>query len=82
MSHIRQEAQDWRQAGMQIELMQAKSALDGWKACLRWLLHLDPISLREHETTKTKARAEKLNAIERRTKDQELKRNLLGDNNG
>lgn len=76
MKHIRQEAEDWRQAGIQIELMKADTALDGWKACLRWLLNLDPISLREHET-RQRARVEKLNAIERRSKDQELKRNLL-----
>lgn len=79
MSQIRQEAEDWRQAGMQIEHQKCETALDGWKACLRWLLHLDPISLREHELKASKAKAEKLNAIERRTKDQTLKRNLLGE---
>lgn len=82
MKYIRQEAEDWRQAGLQIELMKCKTALDGWKACLRWLLHLDPVSLREHEIKPSKAKAEKLNAIERRAKDQELKRNLLGGQHG
>jgi ParB family chromosome partitioning protein len=82
MTQIREEAEDWRQAGIQIELMEAETALDGWRACLRWLLHLDPISLREHETTRQRALTEKLNAIERRSKDQQLKQQLLGETHG
>lgn len=79
MTQIREECENWRQAGMQLELMECETALDGWKAAMRWLVNLDPISLREHEIKSQKARTEKLNAIDRRTKDLKLKQQLLGE---
>jgi ParB/RepB/Spo0J family partition protein len=78
MKEIRKEVDDgYEQAGVHLNMQKARTALDGWKACIIWLLHLDPLSLRAHEERKIKATSEKLNAFERRKKDRELKRKLL-----
>lgn len=79
MRELREEAAGWKQAGIHLKMQDAKTPLDGWRACLIWLLHLDPLSLKEHEEKFIRARAEKLNAIERRKADKVLKRNLLGE---
>jgi ParB/RepB/Spo0J family partition protein len=79
MKEIRKEAKDFQQAGTHIKLQGATTALDGWKACLIWLLHLDPVSLKEHSERSIRAQAERLNAINRRKQDRDLKFNLLGD---
>ena len=77
MQDIREECEHWRQAGIMLNMMEAESAIDGWRCCLRWLLHLDPVSLREHEEREIKPRTESLKPQERRIKDLELKQHLL-----
>jgi len=77
MQDIRRECEDWRQAGIMLNMMEADTAIDGWRCCLRWLLHLDPISLREHAEREIKPRTEVLKPQERRIKDLELKSRLL-----
>lgn len=78
MTEIRREVDEgYEQAGLHLQMQGAETALDGWKACIIWLLHLDPISIRNHEEKYIKATAEKINALDRRKKDRELKRKLL-----
>lgn len=79
MREIREEASGWKQAGIHLVLQDAKTPLDGWKACLIWLLHLDAQSLKDHEEKSILARAEKLNALQRRVADAKLKSDLIGD---
>lgn len=78
MREIRDEAAGFKAAGLHLKMQEATTPLDGWKACLIWLLHLDPMSLKSHEEKYIKARAERLNAIKRRQADRKLKDDLLG----
>lgn len=77
MTEIRQEVDNYHNAGIQIELQGAKTALDGWKACILWLMNLDPISLKEHEERRIKTQTEHATAFERRKLDRDLRRKLL-----
>lgn len=77
MKEIRREVDTYSQAGVQIKLQDANTALDGWKACLRWLLHLDPVSLQEQLEKQKRAEVEYLTAVERRKRDRELRIKLL-----
>jgi ParB/RepB/Spo0J family partition protein len=82
MTEIRHEVDTYREAGIHIELQGAKTPLEGWKACIVWLMHLDPISLKIHEDRNILARAEKANALKRRKLDRDLRNKLIkGDDN-
>ncbi|TXH59145.1 MAG: ParB/RepB/Spo0J family partition protein [Desulfurellales bacterium] len=79
MTELREEVTTFSSAGVHIRLENAKTALDGWKACMKWLLHLDPISLRQAEEKIESAKCERLNALERRKANRKLKNQLLGE---
>lgn len=46
LQEIRLEALNNTACAEILKLMGAESAIDGWRACLAWMLHLDPISIR------------------------------------
>ena len=77
MREIRHEALTSENAGVIIELMGASTPVDGWRACLAWLLHLDPVSIKDQFDNKERVQYERLSAPERRKKDRELKSLLI-----
>lgn len=79
MTELRQEVTTFESAGVILHVDKAKTPLDGWKACIKWLLHLDPLSLRDTEEKIELAKCERLNALERRKANRKLKQQLLGD---
>ena len=60
-----------REAGPVLIKMAAKSAMDGWKACLAWVLHYDPDGLAEQEEMIEARRQRVLSAELRRQKSRE-----------
>lgn len=79
MTEIREEVVTFRAAGIHLQMDEAQTALDGWKSCLKWLLHLDPLSLRNQIEKQERAQAERLNAFKRRKANRDLRNKLLGD---
>jgi hypothetical protein len=79
MTEIREEVCTFRAAGIHLKMDNAQTALDGWKSCIKWLLHLDPLSLQVQHDKHERAKAERLNAIQRRKRNRDLRNQLLGE---
>jgi 4-alpha-glucanotransferase len=56
--------------------MDAQSPFDGWKACLAWILHMDPESLEEQEQMIVARRDQQRRAEERRKLERQQLREL------
>ena len=52
MKELNAEIRTRNAAGKVLRKMDANTAMDGWKACLAWVLHLDPDSLAEQKYAK------------------------------
>jgi len=63
---IRSEFSKPTAAGSVLLKMSAQSPFDGWKACLAWILHMDPESLEEQEQMIVARRDQQQRAEERR----------------
>ena len=57
-----------------ITRLQLKAALDGWRACLEWVLHLDPDAVKAHEDKTLKCQAEVERNAELRKQDRKNRR--------
>jgi ParB-like chromosome segregation protein Spo0J len=57
-----------------ITRLKLKTALDGWRACLDWVLHLDPDSIKAHEDKTLKCQAEVERDAELRKQDRKNRR--------
>ena len=77
MSELRHEAATCEKAGSVIASMGGTTPIDGWRACLAWLLHVDPESISKQLDKQESARYEKLTAEARRKADRELKNHLI-----
>jgi hypothetical protein len=70
-------------AGSVLRKTDAKTPMDGWRACLAWLLHLDPESLAQQEFAKEDycQRSLKLKALRKQNRIylKELKNSKPGD---
>ena len=77
MRELRLEARTCENAGTVIKRMGGVTSVDGWRACLAWLLHLDPESIERQFEKQEKARHEKLTAAEKRQKDRQLRDHLI-----
>jgi ParB/RepB/Spo0J family partition protein len=63
-------------AGPVLLKMDAQSPFDGWKACLAWILHMDPESLEEQEQMIVARRDQQQRAEERRKLERQKLREL------
>lgn len=81
MTELREEVVSFAAAGLVLNMEKAETPLDGWKCCIKWLLHLDTLSLKRSEERIELAKTEKLNALERRKANRKLKSDLLGEPN-
>jgi len=63
-------------AGPVLLKMEAQSPFDGWKACLAWILHMDPESLEEQEQMIVARRDQQRRAEERRKLERQKLREL------
>jgi hypothetical protein len=77
MKELRQEAKTSEKAGGVIALMGGTTPVDGWRACLAWILHLDPESVNKQFDKQEYARHERLSAEARRKADRDLRDQLI-----
>lgn len=77
MTELRHEAATCEKAGSVIAAMGGTTPVDGWRACLAWILHLDPESIMRQLDKQERARYEKLTALEKRKADRELRDHLI-----
>lgn len=79
LREIAEEVQTMQSAGTVLHMMEADTPLDGWKACLTWCLHLDPLSRRLQQEKLKRKKAERLDAHELRKLQRQLTSDLLKD---
>lgn len=77
MKELRHEATTSERAGSIIARMGGTTPVDGWRACLAWLFHLDPESINKQLDTQEYARHEYLSADLKRKADRELRNQLI-----
>lgn len=77
MKELRHEAKTCERAGTVIAAMGGTSPVDGWRACLAWILHLDPESVTKQIEKQEYARHERLNAVDKRKADRDLRDQLI-----
>jgi len=83
LKEIKDEYREQVMAGPVLLAMDAQSSLDGWNACLAWLLHLDPASRKLQERMIKRRKETEQLAIEKRREDRKKLRELReqsGDN--
>jgi hypothetical protein len=73
---IRSEFERPAEAGPVLMKTEAKSPFDGWKACLAWILHMDPDSLEVQEQMIVARRDQQRRAEERRKQERQKLREL------
>jgi len=81
---IRSEFSSPAAAGSILLKTSAKTPIEGWKACLAWILHMDPESLEVQEQMIVARRAQQARAEERRKVERQKLRELreqAGENN-
>jgi len=76
MKEVKAEAASNRSARRIIRLLEAKTPLDGWRACLSWLLHVDPDSLQDQKEDKLALARRKATLVERRKQNRTLIKEL------
>jgi len=76
MNEIEEEVQSRRAAGHTLKRVEAKTPMDGWRACLAWLLHLDPESLAYQEAEKENYGSKSLKFEARRKSNRMLLKEL------
>jgi hypothetical protein len=79
LHEIHHEAKTCESAGVIIELMGVTTPVDGWRACLAWLLHLDPISIQKQFDKQERAKHLKLTAEQRKQCEREVRDSLIKD---
>ena len=77
MKELRHEAKTCENAGSVISLMGGTTPVDGWRACLAWILHLDPESVRNQLEKQERALNDNLTVVEKRKADRELRDRLI-----
>jgi hypothetical protein len=77
MKELRHEAATCEKAGVVITAMEGTTPIDGWRACLAWVLHLDPESVMQQFEKQERAQHEKLSADQRRKADRLLRKQLI-----
>jgi ParB/RepB/Spo0J family partition protein len=77
MRELHREAATCENAGTVISLMGGKTPIDGWRACLAWLLHLDPESVSKQFDKQEAILLERIDVLERRKLTRELRDNLI-----
>lgn len=79
LHEIHHEAKTCENAGVVIELMGVTTPVDGWRACLAWLLHLDPLSIQKQFDKQERAKHLRLTADQRKQRDREVRNALIKD---
>jgi ParB-like chromosome segregation protein Spo0J len=84
LKEIKGEYHQPKSAGAVLLQTKAETPFDGWKACLAWLLHMDPESLEEQEQMIARRHDQQRCAEERRKRERQMLRRIRersGDNN-
>jgi len=76
MHEITAEADNRKAAGLVLLKMGAKTPMDGWRACMAWLLHLDPDSFDNQTKEKGGGLSKQLVYEDRRRENRKLINNL------
>lgn len=76
LSEVRAEASSNRASGRILRKLEAATPLDGWVACLAWLLHIDPDSLGAQKAEKEAHYLKRLKFEARKKRNEELLKEL------
>jgi len=77
LHEIKREALENAACAETLKLMGAKTAQEGWRACLAWMLHLDPKSIQNLKSKLETRRHENLSALTTRQSNRAIANSLL-----
>ena len=76
-SELEREVDTNSNAGVVLTALGAETPLDGWRACLAWLLHFDPVSLKERDQRHNQLKRRVVSLKEARERSRRIYENLL-----
>jgi hypothetical protein len=76
-SELENEVETSENAGLLLTATEATTPLDGWRACLAWLLHFDPISVKEKDQKFQQLKRRVTSLREMRERSRRIYQNLV-----